>query len=227
MRGDVHSMERLEALLADQSALRRVATLVAADPDPRRLFDCVCEELGGVLGVDSTDMLRYEGDGSATVVGTWTASGAPSFPVGTSVPLDGETVTAKLHRSGAPERVDDYAGVGGELAERPRATKLVPRRPTTMRSAPSARAAASSASAGSPSRSTVRTSAPPCRANSSRASARSCAASRTGSSSASGTAPLDRSVSRVVTTVTRPSSPAASAALASARRRRPTRRSRR
>jgi signal transduction histidine kinase len=121
MRGDVHSMERLEALLADQSALRRVATLVAADPDPRRLFDCVCEELGGVLGVDSTDMLRYEGDGSATVVGTWTASGAPSFPVGTSVPLDGETVTAKLHRSGAPERVDDYAGVGGELAERLRA----------------------------------------------------------------------------------------------------------
>ena len=80
--------ERLEALLAEQSALRRVATLVAADPEPRRLFDSVCEELGRVLGVDSTDMLRYEEDRTATVVGAWTVSGAPSFPVGTSVPVE-------------------------------------------------------------------------------------------------------------------------------------------
>jgi signal transduction histidine kinase len=118
MLSDEHSVERLEALLADQSALRRVATLVASEPDPRTLFDCVCEELGGVLGVDSTDMIRYENDGTATVVGAWAATGAPSFPVGTSVPVEGETVTAKLYRSGRPERVDDYTGIGGELAAR-------------------------------------------------------------------------------------------------------------
>jgi signal transduction histidine kinase len=113
-----HSAERLEALLVEQSALRRVATLVAADPDPGRLFDCVCEELGCVLGVRSTDMVRFEEDRTATIVGAWAASGAPSFPVGASVPVDGASVTAKLYRSGRPERVDDYAGVGGELAER-------------------------------------------------------------------------------------------------------------
>jgi signal transduction histidine kinase len=118
MAPDAHSVERLEALLAEQSALRRVATLVAADPDPRRLFECVCRELGRVLGVESTDMLRYEHDGSATIVGGWAASGSPSFPVGTSMPVEGETVTAKLYRSGQPERVDDYSGVGGELAAR-------------------------------------------------------------------------------------------------------------
>src|SRR5919108_3718409 len=116
-----HSVKRLEALLAEQSALRRVATLVAADPDPRRLFDQVCEELGGVLGVESTDMVRYENSGTATVVGTWAASGAPSFPVGSSIPVEGESVTAKLYRSGRPARVDDYARVGGELAARLRA----------------------------------------------------------------------------------------------------------
>jgi signal transduction histidine kinase len=116
-----HSVERLEALLVEQSALRRVATLVAADPDQRTLFDRVCEELGRVLGVDSTDMIRYEHDWTATVVGAWAASGGPSFPVGTSVPVEGETVTAKLYRSGRPERVDDYTGIGGELAERLRA----------------------------------------------------------------------------------------------------------
>jgi signal transduction histidine kinase len=121
MTPDEQSVERLEALLAEQSALRRVATLVAADPEPRRLFDSVCEELGRVLGVDSTDMIRYEQDGTATVVGAWTASGAPSFPVGTSVPVEGQTVTAKLYRSGRPERVDDYSGIGGELAARLRA----------------------------------------------------------------------------------------------------------
>jgi signal transduction histidine kinase len=121
MASYAHSVERLEALLAEQAALRRVATLVAADPAPRRLFDSVCEELGGVLGVESTDMLRYEGDGTATVVGAWAASGTPSFPVEDTVPVEGETVTAKLYRSGRPERVDDYGEVGGELAERLRA----------------------------------------------------------------------------------------------------------
>ena len=118
MAADAHSVERLEALLAEQSALRRVATLVAADPDPRSLFHCVCAELGGVLGVESTDMLRYEHDGTATIVGAWAARGAPSFPVGDRVPIEGATVTGKLHRSGRPARVDDYTEVPGELAGR-------------------------------------------------------------------------------------------------------------
>jgi GAF domain-containing protein len=107
---------RLGALLAEQSALRRVATLVAADPDAGRLFECVCRELGGVLAVKSTDMLRYEHDGTATIVGGWAATGPLSFPVGMSIPVEGETVAAKLYRSGQPERVDDYSDVGGELA---------------------------------------------------------------------------------------------------------------
>jgi signal transduction histidine kinase len=108
----------LEALLAEQAALRRVATLVARETEPGQLFDCVCEEIGRLLGVESTDITRYEDDGTATVVGTWTAGGEPSFPVGSSVPVEGETVSAKLYRSGRPERVDDYAGVAGDLAAR-------------------------------------------------------------------------------------------------------------
>ena len=121
MASERHSLEELNALLVDQSALRRVATLVATDPDPRVLFDCVCEELGRVLGVSSTDMLRFEGDGTATVVGTWVAGGAPSFPVGSSVPVEGESVTAKIHRSEQPKRVDDYAEQAGVLAAQLRA----------------------------------------------------------------------------------------------------------
>jgi signal transduction histidine kinase len=118
MSSDEEWVQSLEVLLAEQSALRRVATLVAADPEPARLFEGVCRELGVLMEVQSTDMLRFEDDARATVVAVWTASGAPSFPVGASVPVEGETVTGKLYRSGRPQRVDDYASVAGELAAR-------------------------------------------------------------------------------------------------------------
>jgi signal transduction histidine kinase len=109
---------RLQALLDEQAALRRVATLVASGTPAATLFDRVCEELGGVFGVESTDMIRFDADDAATVVGTWSSTGMPSFPVGERIPVDGRTVTAKLHKSGRPERVDDYEGIEGELAER-------------------------------------------------------------------------------------------------------------
>jgi signal transduction histidine kinase len=109
---------RLQALLAEHAALRRVATTVADSTPAPDLFDRVCGELGELLAVKSTDMIRYEDEPLATVVGSWAASGTPSFPVGERIPVEGETVTAKLYRSGRPERVDDYAGVEGELAAR-------------------------------------------------------------------------------------------------------------
>ena len=109
---------RLQALLAEQAALRRVATMVAGSTPAPALFGRVCEELGELLAVKTTDMIRYEDDGFATVVGTWTGNDTPSFPVGERVPVEGETVTAKLYRSGRPARVDDYDDVEGELAGR-------------------------------------------------------------------------------------------------------------
>ena len=118
------SLARLEGLLAEQAALRRVATLVAADPHAGRLFAGVCEEVGRVLDVQSTNITRFEDDGTQTVVGAWAASGAPWFPKGENVPIDGETVTGKLHASGRPERVDDYSGVRGELVKLLRAAGI-------------------------------------------------------------------------------------------------------
>jgi signal transduction histidine kinase len=97
-------------------AMRRVATLAAGDVDAGRMFHSVCVELAGVLGVNSTDIVRFEEDGSATIVGSWAVHGGPFFPVGMKVPVDGETVTAKLRRTGVPQRVDDYSNTEGELA---------------------------------------------------------------------------------------------------------------
>jgi signal transduction histidine kinase len=118
------SVAQLEALLAEQAALRRVATLVAGDPPPRRLFQAVCQEVGRVLGVESANLTRFEDDGTQTVVGAWAADGAPFFPRGERFPIDGETVTGKLRRSGRPERVDDYTGVRGELVKLLRAAGI-------------------------------------------------------------------------------------------------------
>jgi hypothetical protein len=82
------------------------------------LFGRVCEELGELLAVKTTDMIRYEDERFATVVGSWTGNDTPAFPLGEQIPVEGESVTAKLYRSGRPERVDDYNEVEGELAER-------------------------------------------------------------------------------------------------------------
>jgi signal transduction histidine kinase len=117
MNSSEPSTARLEALLAERAALRRVATLVASDLDARGLFDGVCEEVGRVLSVESANISRFEDDRTQTVVGAWGAGGAPFFPVDERVPIDGETVTGKLQRSGRPERVDDYSGVRGELVK--------------------------------------------------------------------------------------------------------------
>jgi signal transduction histidine kinase len=110
-------LTQLRALLAEQAALRRVATMVADSASAPAIFGQVCQELGELLAVKTTDMIRYEDECSATIVGYWTGNDSPSFPVGARIPVDGETVGAKLYRSGRPERVDDYEDMESELAE--------------------------------------------------------------------------------------------------------------
>ena len=106
-----------QALLDEQAALRRVAVLVASDPDPQHVFDCVCEEVGRALGIEGTNLTRFEDDGTQSVLAGWSVNGAPIFPVGPGVPLEGDAAVPKVSRSGRPERVDDYATVTGPLVE--------------------------------------------------------------------------------------------------------------
>jgi signal transduction histidine kinase len=112
------SLARLRAVADEQAALRRVATLVAGDADPSQVFAKVCAEVGTLLGVESTNLARYENASWAKAVGGWARHGAPVVPVGADVPLDGETAIVKVRRSGRPERIDDYTGLPGELPER-------------------------------------------------------------------------------------------------------------
>jgi signal transduction histidine kinase len=110
--------EVVQALLDEQAALRRVATLVAEAGDPARVFPIVTEEVGRLLAAQTANMVRYRHDGTADVLGQWNEPGVPSVPIGARIELDGDTLTPKICRSGRPERVDDYGGLTGLLAER-------------------------------------------------------------------------------------------------------------
>ena len=82
------------------------------------MFSTVTAEVGGLLGAQTANMVRYRHDGTADVIGEWNEPGVPSVPVGARLELDGETLAPKICRSGRPERVDDYSGLTGRLAER-------------------------------------------------------------------------------------------------------------
>src|SRR5688500_3445244 len=104
------------ALAAEQAALRRVAMLVAAGAPQSRVFEQVPEEVAALLGVPGASLVRYEDPDKALVVGGWSDDGHLRLPVGSTIDLDGDTVVAKVLRTGTPQRAD-YAYAGGTLAE--------------------------------------------------------------------------------------------------------------
>jgi signal transduction histidine kinase len=115
----------LEALALEQAALRRVATLVAREPAPQEVFDCVCEEVGRVLGVEGVNLTRFEADGTQTVLAGWSTGRGPTFPLGSGFPLDGvDGVVPRVRRSSKPERIDDYTHRHGPLIDRIRAAGI-------------------------------------------------------------------------------------------------------
>jgi GAF domain-containing protein len=81
----------------EQAALRRVATLVARERPPAEIFAAVGEEVGRVLPVEDTAVLRYEHDGTATIVATW--AGSRECVRGRAHPW---TATTSQHWSHAP-----------------------------------------------------------------------------------------------------------------------------
>jgi len=110
------SEQALRTLAEEQAALRRVATVVASEAAQERVFAVVTEEVGRLLGAQTSNMARFEPDGTAVVAGEWSAGTVRSVPVGTHVALDGPTVAARIRRSGRPERVDSYESVPGSTA---------------------------------------------------------------------------------------------------------------
>jgi len=102
-------------LAAEQAALRRVATLVAKGEKPGVIFTRVAEEIARISHVDNGFVLRFEPDDTLTVVAS---SGRVDVPMqlGSTWPLDGDSVAARVFHTGRPARMDSYHGACGPIA---------------------------------------------------------------------------------------------------------------
>ncbi len=102
--------------MGEQTALRRVATLVAQATAPEQVFAAVTEEAGRLLGADHITMTRYDPDGEGTIVAAWSRAG-PASPVGSRVRLVGRNVQTLILQTGRAARIDDYRAASGPIAE--------------------------------------------------------------------------------------------------------------
>jgi signal transduction histidine kinase len=109
------SRAKVERLAAEQSALRRVATLVAREYSPEDLFATLAEELGMLLEVDASTILRYEPDSTATVVAGW-SNGATALPLGQRFALEGENLAREVQDTGRAGRREGYEDAAGPIA---------------------------------------------------------------------------------------------------------------
>jgi signal transduction histidine kinase len=108
------SQSELANLLEEQATLRRVATLVAEGTPPEEVFPAVNEEVARLLDVDGTRLVRYESDGTATIVASW---GEPTIvPAGTIIAPDGRNIASLVRSSGRPARIEDYEDASGSAA---------------------------------------------------------------------------------------------------------------
>jgi PAS domain S-box-containing protein len=110
------SETRLRSLLAEQAALRRVATLVARGGEHAEVVSAVAEEVGKLLSADAAGVVRYEPEGHGTIVGTWSRSGLAPLPAGAPVDLESSTSVGQVYETGRPGRSIGFEGATGSLA---------------------------------------------------------------------------------------------------------------
>ncbi len=113
-----------DSLARQQAALRRVATLVARQADPADIYPVAVTELARGLGVEHVTLLRYESDDEFVVVACTDIDPNRELEVGEHLSLSGDSVAAKVFRSGAPARVADYRDAPGTTAARLRSLGL-------------------------------------------------------------------------------------------------------
>jgi signal transduction histidine kinase len=98
--------------------LRRIATLVAGDTEPDRVFGEVTAEAARTIGASAAGLACFDSAATARFVGAWSETGALAFPVGSSIELDGVGVLRAVRQTGEPQRADRLDRLAGPVAER-------------------------------------------------------------------------------------------------------------
>ena len=109
-----------EALLEEQAALRRVATMVAAGGPPGTVFAAVTAELHRLFQGCHTALLRYEPDRTVTAVSERDKDGRLLMPGQPNLPVEGENIVSTILRSHRTAQID-YDTATGPIAEELRA----------------------------------------------------------------------------------------------------------
>src|SRR4051794_15552974 len=79
----------------EQSALRRVATAVAAGREPSEIYGLVSNEIATLIDADASGVVRFASRELAVVSGSWSREPGGSYEAGREVPVEPGTV---LHR---------------------------------------------------------------------------------------------------------------------------------
>jgi signal transduction histidine kinase len=104
-----------QRIAEEQVALRRLATLVAHGAAPEEIFGAVARELGHILQVRHTAVMRYEPDATMTKVGGWNSGRVANLPLGSRRPLEKGTISELVARTKAPERIDEMQATIGAV----------------------------------------------------------------------------------------------------------------
>jgi PAS domain S-box-containing protein len=118
LEGDVETrLVEIGLLAQEQRALRRVATLVASEVTPERVFAAVSEESARVLGVNASAVFRFDEDDTITVVGRWAREDVGAFPLGATFTTDEVSSVGRVRRTGFPARIDNWYELSGPVAD--------------------------------------------------------------------------------------------------------------
>jgi signal transduction histidine kinase len=101
-------------LAAEQTALRRIATLVARGAPSEEVFAAAVEEVGRVLPVDMASMGRYEPDRMMTYLTSWGTQG-DFLPIGRPLALGGNNLSTIVFETGRSARLDSYGDASGQV----------------------------------------------------------------------------------------------------------------
>jgi PAS domain S-box-containing protein len=100
----------------EQTALRRVATLVAKGVVPSEIFAAVTREVGRLCDADVARMERFEPDGTVMAIAAWAADERAQLATDTRIALDGASIAAQVRQTGRPARIDSFVGATGPIA---------------------------------------------------------------------------------------------------------------
>ncbi|MBV8786983.1 MAG: GAF domain-containing protein [Mycobacterium sp.] len=113
------SRDSLRQLARQQTALRRVAELVAREVEPRQVFTAVAEETADCLDVHNASIARFDGDAIVIEAVGRAEPGLPNPPaIGERFPLTGDHIGPIIRRTGQPARMDSHDHAAGASAAR-------------------------------------------------------------------------------------------------------------